>query len=162
MHRGSINVNTYKSSFFYFAHSARTNIKLVFYVLCYLCLGLRLTHQDLWEIDKITSWLNVISLNYYYYFKVFFRACVCFSYVQLSPSVKFLFAFFLLHVFFCFFLFGEITSLQQLSLLLDFGKGDIPLSNFAPAYANKQSSAPPHFRPTSRIFQPPLKRPKTS
>lgn len=152
MHRGSINVNTYKSSFFYFAHSDRTNIKLVF---CYLCLGLRLTHQDLWEIEKIASWFSVISLNYYYFFKVFFWACVCFSYVQLSPSVKFLFAFFL-HVFW------EIASLQQLSLLLDFGQRDIPLSNFASAYANKQSSAPPHFRPMSRIFQPPLKRPKTS
>lgn len=65
MHRGSINVNTYKSSFFYFAHSDRTNIKLVF---CYLCLGLRLTHQDLWEIEKIASWFSVISLNYYYFF----------------------------------------------------------------------------------------------
>lgn len=157
MHRGSINVNTFKSSFFYFAHSARTNIKLLFSALCYLCLGLRLTHQ---EIEKITSF-NVVSLNYHYYFKVFFRACVCFSYVQLSSSVKFLFAFFL-HVFLFFFCFEKSLHCRQPSLLLDFGQGDIPLSNFASAYANKQSSAAPHFRPMSRIFQPPLKRPKTS
>lgn len=160
MHQGSINVNTYKSSFFYFAHSARTNIKLVFYVLCYLCLGLRLTHQDLWEIEK-----NHMFQCYFTKLLLFFLKCsfghvsvslMCSSVHQLSFC---LLSFFM---FFCFFFLWEITPLQQLSLLLDFGKGDIPLSNFASAYANKQSSAPPHFRPMSRIFQPPLKRPKTS